>query len=636
MVLRSIGKVVRGKATPGQMIAACILGAMLGFIPGASRAPGLLAALLAVLLVFNASLPLALLTWPLAKLASWLLLPVSFQVGRLLLDGPLQGLFRALVNMPVVALFGLEHYAVTGGQVLGLLLGLGLGLLVARAVRRIRASMAGVEAGSAAYQKIAGKWWANLLAWALIGGRRGKLTWKDVATRAGGNPVRIWGLGIVLVLVGALFALQSALAGPLLGRSLKSGLERVNGATVDVGSASIDLAGGKLVVTGLALADPNALDTDSFRAGRLEADLATDDLLRKRVRLDKVVISDAHAGLPRSTPGSRVGPEPEPPPVDERPADSRTLDDYVKTAQQWRERLTQVRRVLDGLSGDDKPGAGGGAAGNGETGGGAAGEAGETLAQRLEREAEQLGYADVTASHLIEGSPTFAITELVADGVTAEALPGEVIDLHAEHLSTQPWLENGAPRLSVKSRSGKLLLDVGLAAMAGQPGSNTLRFDLKGLEVDRIAGDLSVGGKPPVQGGTLDVSLDGGWSGGRVGWIDLPLQIALHDTTLQLGGSAQKVAEFRLPLGLRGPIDDPSITIDDGQLVASLKAAGAAELSRRVAEKEQEALDKAQQKLDEKVDQALNEKLGGKVDEALGDKAKDALGGLLGGKKKKD
>jgi hypothetical protein len=183
--------------------------------------------------------------------------------------------------------------------------------------------------------------------------------------------------------------------------------------------------------------------------------------------------------------------------------------------------------------------------------------------------------------------------------------------VRAEHLSTQPWLEQGAPKLTVKARSGKLLADVGLAAMANQPGGNTVEFVLKGVEVDRIAGDLSVGGQPPLQGGTLDVSLDGSWSGGRVGWIDLPLQVALHDTTLQLGGSAKKVSEFRLPLGLRGPIDDPAISIDDAQLVSSLKAAGAAELTKQIEAKQKEVMDEAQQKVDEKVNEKIDEALGG-------------------------
>ena len=68
---------------------------------------------------------------------------------------------------------------------------------------------------------------------------------------------------------------------------------------------------------------------------------------------------------------------------------------------------------------------------------------------------------------------------------------------------------------------------------------------------------------------------------------------------------------FLLPLGLRGPIDDPSISIDDDQLVASLKAAGAAELTKKVEEKQKEVMDEAQKKVDEKVNEKIDDALGG-------------------------
>jgi hypothetical protein len=126
----------------------------------------------------------------------------------------------------------------------------------------------------------------------------------------------------------------------------------------------------------------------------------------------------------------------------------------------------------------------------------------------------------------------------------------------------------------------------------------------------------------------MDLDLDGSWSAGRVGWLELPLTVVLHDTTLHLGGSSKGVPRFRLPLGLRGPIDSPRISIDDDQLVQALQDAGAAELSRRVDEKKEELKDEAEEKAKEKLDEAIDEK--------LGDKAKDALGGLLGGRKKKD
>ncbi|MHC5211255.1 MAG: hypothetical protein ACYTG2_11100, partial [Planctomycetota bacterium] len=581
----------------------------------------LMVALVLLLIVLNASLPLALLVFALSRLAALVLLPVSFSVGQWLLDGPTQGLFTTMINAPVLALFGFERYATSGGMVLGLVFGLVVGVLVTRAVSALRRRMAKVEAGSAAYQRLAGKWWARLLAWALIGGRHGKLTWSELTERKGRNPVRIPGLIFAVVVVGGVFALQSALAGPLVTRVLRGELERANGATVDVESAAIDLGEGRFTVTGLALADRNALGSDLFRAARLEADISTGDLFRRRFALDRVVVSEAMHGAPRSAPGVLLGPEPVPPDPPEAKAEERSLEDYVRDAEQWRQRLRQVRDWLDGLAGDDR-------GDTGDEGGEGGAGSGETLQQRLEREAAASGYASVVASHLIEGAPTFAIGELLAEGLTSTALPGETLDVRASNLSTQPSLAAGAPRLQVSSRSGSLEVDVGLGGLSSDPEANRVLFRLSDFPVDRVAGSLEVDGQPPLEGGTMDLVLDGSWSAGRVGWLDLPLTVALHDTTLNLGGSSKPVPEFRLPLGLRGPIDAPRISIDDDQLVDALKEAGAAELSRRVDEEKEQLKEEAEEKVQEKLDEAIDEK--------LGDKAKDALGDLFGGKKKDD
>jgi hypothetical protein len=427
------------------------------------------------------------------------------------------------------------------------------------------------------------------------------------------------GLVFAGLLVAAVFALQSALAGPLVTRALRGALVRANGATVDVESAAIDLGEGTFTVTGLALADRNALGTDLFRAARLQADIRTQDLLRRRFALDRIVISDARHGAARTTPGVLLGPEPVPPKPPPAVGDERSLEDYVADAETWRQRLRQVRDWLDDLAGDDR---GDGAGSDGGAG------AGETLRERLEREAAASGYASVVASHLIEGSPTFAIGELLAEGLLSTALPGETLDVRASNLSTQPSLAAGAPRLQVTSRSGSLEVDVGLGGLASAPAANRVLIRQSGFPGDRVAGSQRVDGKPPLAGGTMDLALDGSWSAGRVGWLELPLTVALHDTTLQLGGSSKLVKAFRLPLGLRGPIDSPRISIDDDQLVQSLKDAGAAELSRRVDEEKDKLKGKAEEQVKGKLDEAIDEK--------LGDKAKDALGGLFGEKKKKD
>ncbi len=615
MITRTIGAVLRGRTTPAQVMVATVLGSLLGFGPGLTQGPALIVLLVALIVVLPANIGLTVVVYGVSSLAALLLAPVSFWVGRALLDGPAQGLFRAAVNAPVTGLFGLEYYTVAGGQVLGLLVGIAMGLLVVRSLSGIRQKLAGIEAGSDAYRKLTSNGPARVVAFLFLGSADAAGGWADLAVPRRGRPVRIAGIVVVALCAVGAVAAHRALTGPLLTHALRRGLELVNGATVDLESASLDLTEGRLSVTGLALADPNDLGRNVFSAASLVADVSGADLLRKRLRLDSVVISEAHQGGARASRGSRTGRPPEPPDAGEVEEQEKTLEDYVKTAEEWKQRLSQVRRWLDGLSGDDAGAEGGGKSGQGETAGGAgAGGAEaepppETLRQRLEREVNDKGWRQVTANHLIEGSPTFAVGQIVAEGVTSDALPGETLDVHIENLSTNPSLLPDAPHLSITSRSGALGVDLGLGGLSSQPASSRIDVAVRGIAVDRLAGDLDVGGHPPLAGGTLDFSLKGSWSGGRVGWVDLPLSVSLHDTTLTLGGKSQKVALFTLPLGIRGPIDDPRITIDDDHLVDALKDAGAAALQEKVAEEKQKVIDKAT--------------------DTLEDKAKDALGGLL-------
>jgi uncharacterized protein (TIGR03546 family) len=156
-LLRKIGTLLRGNATPFQIIVGCLLGAMLGFMPGFAHAPGLMAVLTLALVLLNANLFLAALVGLAAKAASLLLMPASFHVGRALLDGPTEGLFRQLINAPVFALFGFESYVATGGLVLGGLFGLVTGVLLARGLQSFRRKMAALDQGSPRFHELTSK-----------------------------------------------------------------------------------------------------------------------------------------------------------------------------------------------------------------------------------------------------------------------------------------------------------------------------------------------------------------------------------------------------------------------------------------------------------------------------------------------
>lgn len=603
-------KIIRGKASPLQVLLACLLGTMIGFVPSFQAGPGLLISLTLLLIILNANLALAAIVAGLAKLLSLAIMPLSFQVGRVLLDGPTTGLFKSAINAPVLALFGFERYATTGGMAVGFVLGLTLGVIMANLVGRYRRKMAALELGSEAFRQFTSNPLKRFLVWLLFG-TSGKGTYAAKVAKGMGLPVRVWGVLFAGLAIGLLVVASKFLSGPIVTSFMRAGLERANGATVDLDAAEIDPSTGRITLTGLAVCDASEPTKDVFRAASLEGNVSGRDLLRKRISMDKVVANDAVQGATRKTPGVVFRPPPKPEP-DTAPGE-KSLEDYIKQAEEWKERLGQVRRWLEEINKRRPDG----------TPDSAPGDKQETLEDRLRREVEEKGYARVVASHLIEGAPTFLVRELVAQKVRVEAggpLAGQTLDIHAANLSTQPWLVQGEPRVVVTSSGGTLNADVAVGTISAGPAPTTVRLALSGIPADLIGQQLvAVGGVAPIQGGTMDVSLDGTLT--DLGSIDIPLAVTLRDTTLAVAGAGQaKVAQFTLPIGLRGELDNPRIAIDGDTLAQSLAQAGAAELASRVRGEAEKVVNKA-------VDDAKDK---------LGEEAGKVLDGILGNRKKGD
>jgi len=359
MITRKIGKLVRGKATPFQLALACVLGSMIGFVPGLVQGPGLLVVLLCLLAVLNANLFIATFVFVISKILSLALMGVSFQVGRVLLDGPTGGLFEWAINAPVLALFGFDYYATTGGLVLGIVFGVVFAVLIAGGITRLRKTLAGLEEGSERYQKLKGVWYVKWPAWALFGGLDAKKgSYADLSTKKIGMPIRPVGVLAALLLVALIGIVAYMSQGELVTAALKSGLEQANGATVDLDSVDVDLTAGSMRVTGLAMTDAGNLEQDIFRAGVVEADIDAAALLSKRISFDHIQVSDATTGKKRAIRGRLIGkhdrPEPEPSETGEDD-ETKTIDDYIEDAETWKSRLAMFQRWKDKLGGGDKP-----------------------------------------------------------------------------------------------------------------------------------------------------------------------------------------------------------------------------------------------------------------------------------------
>jgi len=585
MIFRSIGKALLGKATPFQIRASCLLGGALGFTADLERAPALTIGLIVIVLVLNTNIWLATMAALAGAGLNVLLLPLSFHIGRILLDGPAQGLFAAAINTPVLALCGFEYYSITGGLVLGLLLGAILGFLLTGLVRRTRETFLKLDAGSEKFRAIASKRRVRAVSWLLLGATPSRETYEKMASKRVGNPVRVWGVGLAVAIVVAVILLASFLAGPFLATKLQAGLERANGATVDLKAAAIDLGEGSVSLDGLAMADPDNLPTDIFRSVKVEANISGADLLRRRVRFDRIVIDFAQSGVQRDTPGKLSDTPPVPqetPPGQEPGAEEgyKTIDDYLNEAEVWRDRLAQLRSWLDKFSGSEKP------------------PKQEKLEEKLRRQVREQGYAWTMADHLVRGAPTVLISELRIERLEALQIGGKQLNIVGTNLSTQPALSPGPPHLVVKSEDGSLHFEVGSAETG-----RALSFALNGIPGDEIGRMLKTS---PVKGGTVDLAIKGTWEGAGAGGIDLKLDATLLGTTLAIPGAGEKkIDKLVLPLAIKGTLDDPRVLFRDEDLKKALIAAGQKELAS---------------------------KLSDEVGKHLGEDAKKALGGLLGDK----
>jgi uncharacterized protein (TIGR03546 family) len=609
---RIIGKLLRGKATPFQIASACVLGGLIGAQPGFMSAPGIVVTLIALLLVLNANLFFAGLIAGLTKLASLALVAVQFELGMLLVDGPLQGLFRGAVNAPVLAWFGFDNYVAVGGLAFGAIAGLVAAVFVLKAVSAFRRKMADLEDGSDRYKKWASKGWVKFLSWLLIGGNKGKKSYRELAEKKA-LPIRIPGVILAAVLLGAVAAVPFVLTDGVVTQTLRTRLGQANGATVDLESASVDLGAGSAVLTGLAVADRSDLMRNVVEASTVNADFSTTDLLRKRVTIDLAVLEDVRQDTERTTRAELIGkpdkPAPTPPPADDNEGQ---LEKYLKQAEEWKDRLRQAKDWIEEQQPRDDdpsdPGADPGADPDATPGAGPR----ESLRDRLRRRARELGYANVTADHLLEGYPRALVKELRVQGLLA----GERrLNVKATNLSTDPHLAPEPAAVDVVSADRRIIVRVRMPKTSADP--TRLVAKAVSLNADTIAAQIVSDGPQPFSGGTLDIEFVGAMRGGAV---NAPLNATLRNSTIDLPQVGPTlVEELTIPVRVSGPLDNPTIRIDPKDLSDALAAAGQAEAARRIGAEADKLADKA-------LDAA-----GDAVDDETKDKVKGALRGLLGG-----
>ncbi|HXT57826.1 MAG TPA: hypothetical protein VN699_04285, partial [Pirellulales bacterium] len=308
---------------PRSLALAIILGTLAGFVTGWNLS---LAAVLLAFVVLNVRRKAFACAWAAGLAASWLGSRWISGLGRVLLDETaLGGAIGALGDGAWIAMFDWDRYDLVGGACLALLLSIPAAKFAALLARRSAA---------------------------------------DAAPHRGETWIRPWGYltGLVGLVV---FAAAPWWLGPkLVEREMLRQLSAANGAAVEAAAVRLSLWTGELEIDDLQLVDPHRFDRDRLRIGRVSACLEPGELVRGRLKTDKLLLSQIGADVARrqaedrtqpvagrrarrtdfpSVAGQLGGPEVCPTSAELE------LDGYLRNWPEFRDRLAWLGRLVAGI-----------------------------------------------------------------------------------------------------------------------------------------------------------------------------------------------------------------------------------------------------------------------------------------------
>lgn len=347
--VRKLIEVFRGDIAPILIALSVAFGFWFGLMPGFS---GLHVAILVLALVLNLNIGLFLLLFVLGKAICFAAAPVLFHTGAWVQQSA-SPLLTALAGIPIIGLTDFSRYAVAGAILLGPVVGLVLGLILARAVVSFRRNWLKLDEGSEKFRKWRSKGWVQLLDRLLLGKSA-----KDVGAVLKRRPrfIRIPGVILAVLLVAGFLVGVSIAEDKLSNQLVSRALTQVNGAEVNVDAFDLQALSGRASAAGVAMTDPEKPSHNRVQVGALTADVNLWNLLLGRVVVDELALADVKFDQPRQTAGEVLEDrfKPEPPKFDLSrfeledlaKIDPARLESYYKEAEKIRDFFRKIQNYL--------------------------------------------------------------------------------------------------------------------------------------------------------------------------------------------------------------------------------------------------------------------------------------------------
>jgi len=300
-IVRNVLSILNSELTPNQVAIGFCLGVFAGLVPWGWNT----LFLLTLAFIVNISFSTTLLAFALFKVLAWVVLPISYALGKFILDGwvLLEPLWRVVFQGPLLAWMNLNHYAVFGGYLLALLIAVPSFFIVRSFVIKYRESFFAVIERSRPWKALGQRERLfRLMQWLLMGGgvrfrSPSKRLWLFRYVR---KPALVAVPLAYLVIYGVIAVLVPFVIDGVIAR----GATLVVGGEVSVAHAAANAFSGRLVLERLSVQNPNRKDENVLEIREIVADLSMLDLASRRVVFEEIAIGEVFMNIRREADGS--------------------------------------------------------------------------------------------------------------------------------------------------------------------------------------------------------------------------------------------------------------------------------------------------------------------------------------------
>lgn len=299
-LVRKIFKILKSDLTPNQIGVGFCLGIFMGIAPLGLHS-GLL---ISLALLFRCSFSSFLLAFALFKLLSILSAPLSYTVGRTILEQWtfLHPLWQALFHWPVIAPMGYNRYLLFGSYAIAFLISIPVFFIIRVLIIKYRTSFVGLVESWPLYQRWKKRRLFKLLRW-LVGGGEAKFK------RARKRPHLFRYIRKEMLIGLPLLCLIAYLLAGIIVPFLATGIvtrasSAVVGSEVSVEDTSFNLFTGRLTLQNLTVQNPERTGENVMQIPEMAIDVGMLPLLEARLVFNEGLAKEINFNVKREEDGS--------------------------------------------------------------------------------------------------------------------------------------------------------------------------------------------------------------------------------------------------------------------------------------------------------------------------------------------